>query len=51
MVNDAVLEVVVVTVVVKVADAEVAGHEAAGAQGWCRGVVEEDRDASRTKRR
>ena len=56
MVEDAVRRVAVVDVAVEVADAEVAAHEAAGAQGgakqWCRGCTEdEDGDASRTKRR
>ena len=56
MVEDAVHRVAVVDVAVEVADAEVAAHEAAGAQGgakqWCRGgAVDEDGDASRTKRR
>ena len=55
MVEDAVCRVVVVDVAVEVADAEVAAHEAAGAQGdakqwWHRGAVDEDGDASRTKR-
>ena len=56
MVEDAVHRVAVVDVAVDVADAEVAAHEAAGAQGgakqWCRGgALDEDGDASRTKRR
>ena len=56
MVEDAVRRVAVADVVVEVADAEVAAHEAAGAQGgakqWCRGgALDEDGDASRTKRR
>ena len=53
MVDDIVLEVVVVAVDVKVADAEVAAHGAAGAstkQWWRRGAVDEDGDASRMKR-
>ena len=56
MVDDAIRRVAVVDVAIEVADAEVAAHEAAGAQGgakqWCRGgAVDEDGDASRTKRR
>ena len=56
MVEDVVHRVAVVDVAVEEADAEVATHEAAGAQGgakqWCRGgAVDEDGDASRTKRR
>ena len=56
MVEDAVHRVAVVDVAVDVADAEVAAHEAAGAQGgakqwWRGGAVDEDGDASRTKRR
>ena len=55
MVDDVIHEVVVVPVGVEVDDAEVATHEAAGAQGgakqWCRrGAVDEDGDASRMKR-
>ena len=54
MVEDAVRRVAVADVVVEVADAEVAAHEAAGAQGdakqwWHRGAVDEDGDASRMK--
>ena len=54
MVEDAVRRVAVADVVVEVADAEVAAHEAAGAQGgvkqwWRGGTVDEDVDASRTK--
>ena len=54
MVEDAMRRVAVVNVVVEVADAEVAAHEAAGAQGdakqwWRRGAVDEDGDASRMK--
>ena len=54
--DDAVRRVAMVDVAVEVADAEVAAHEAADAQGgakqWCRGgAVDEDGDASRTKRR
>ena len=54
MVDDIIHEVVVVPVGVEVDDAEVATHEAAGAQGgakqWWRGCAEdEDGDASRTK--
>ena len=56
MVEDAVRKVAVVNVAVELADAEVAAHEAASAQGgakqWCRGCTEdEDGYASRTKRR
>ena len=56
MVEDAVRRVAVADVVVEVADAEVAAHEAAGAQGgakqWWRGCTkDEDGDVSRTKRR
>ena len=55
MVEDAVRRVAVVDVAVEVAYAEVAAHKAAGAQGgakqWrCEGAVDEDGDASRTKR-
>jgi len=53
MVDDIVLEVVVVAVDVKVADAEVAAHGAAGAgtkQWWRRGIIDEDDDTSRTNR-
>ena len=54
MVDDVVRRVAVVDVDIEVADAEVAAHEAAGAQGgakqWWRGCAEdEDGDASRTK--
>jgi len=53
MVDDVVRRVAVDDVDIEVADAEVAAHEAAGAQGgvkqwWCGGTVDED-DASRTK--
>jgi len=56
MVEDAVRRVAVADVVVEVADAEVAAHEAAGPQGgakqWWRGCTkDEDGDVSRTKRR
>ena len=56
MVEDAMRRVAVVNVVVEVADAEVAAHEAAGTQGgtkqWWRGCTkDEDGDVSRTKRR
>jgi len=55
MVEDVVCRVAVVNVAVEVANAEVAAHEAAGAQGgakqwWRGGVVDEDGDALRTKR-
>jgi len=55
MVDDAVCRVAVVDVAVEVAYAEVAAHKAAGAQGgakqwWREGAVDEDGDASRTKR-
>ena len=54
MVNDAVRRVVVAVIAVEVADAKVAAHGAAGAQGgakqWCRGgAADKDGDASRTK--
>ena len=54
MAEDAVRRVAVVDVAVEVADAEVATHEAAGAQGgtkqwWRGGAVDEDGDASRMK--
>ena len=56
MVEDAVRRVAVVDVAVEVADAEVAAHEAAGAQGgakqWWHGCTEdEDSYVSRKKRR
>ena len=56
MVEDAVRRVAVVNVAIELADTEVAAHETASAQGgakqWCRGgAVDEDGDASRTKRR
>ena len=55
MVEDAVRRVAVVNVAIELADAKVAAHEAASAQGgakqWCRGCTEdEDGDALRTKR-
>ena len=54
MVEDAVRRVAVVDVAVEVADAEVAAHEAAGAQGgakqwWHGSAVDVGGDASRTK--
>ena len=54
MVENTMRRVAVVDVAVEEADAEVATHEAAGAQGgakqWWRGCAEdEDGDASRTK--
>ena len=54
MVDDAVRRVAVVDVAVELADAEVAAHEAAGAQGgakqwWRGGAVGEDSDAPRAK--
>ena len=56
MVEDAVRRVAMVNVAVELADAEVAAHEAAGAQRgakqWWHGCTEdEDGDASRKKRR
>ena len=54
MVEDAVRRVAVVNVAIELADAKVAAHEAASAQGgakqwWRGGAVGEDSDASRAK--